>query len=46
MEQANVVSHVREPEVPGLRWEDAVASEDAIGDVVHVVHASEEAKSA
>jgi len=39
VEQSNVVSDVREPEVPGLRGQDSVASEDAVGDVVHVLHA-------
>ena len=44
MEQPNVVSDVREPEVPRLGRQDPVAAEDAVGDLVHVLHASVEPK--
>ncbi len=38
MKESDVVADVGEPEVARLRREDAVASEDAVGDVVHVLH--------
>ena len=44
MEESNVVADVRESEVPRLWREHAVASEDAVGDLVHVLHASVDAK--